>query len=157
MPQAPVRPQRRREDWRAREQDRPSLSPTWDTAVEKFIRDARARNCSPATLENYKNYLLGPRSRQFLTDYQIRSVSDVTVDMLRNFQHELLEAGLAPGTAATFHRVMRNFLGFCRREGMGVPEEALEAPAPRQPQVEPETYSEEEERRLIEAARTDRD
>ena len=95
MPQAPVRPQRRREDWRAREQDRPSLSPTWDTAVEKFLRDTRARNCSQATLENYKNYLLGPRSRQFLTDYQIRSVSDVTVDMLRNFQHELLEAGPA--------------------------------------------------------------
>jgi site-specific recombinase XerD len=38
-----------------------------------------------------------------------------------------------------------------------VPEEALTTPAPRQPQVEPETFSEEEERRLIEAARTDRD
>ena len=40
---------------------------------------------------------------------------------------------------------------------MGVPEEALAAPAPRQPQVEPETFSEEEERRLIQAAQSDRD
>jgi site-specific recombinase XerD len=157
MPQEPVRRQRRREDWQAQAQARPILSPTWETAVQAFIRAARARNCSASTLENYKNYLLGPRSRQFLTDYQIRSVSDVTVDVLRNFQYELLEAGLAPGTADTFRRVMRNFLGFCRREGWGVPEEALTTPAPRQPQVEPETFSEEEERRLIEAARTDRD
>jgi hypothetical protein len=70
-------------------------------------------------LVNYRNYLLGPRSRQFLTDYQVRSVSDVTVDVLRNFQYELLKAGLAPGTADTLRRVMPNFLGLCRREGMG--------------------------------------
>jgi site-specific recombinase XerD len=157
MAQAPVRRQRRREDWQSLPQARPSLSPTWETAVQAFIRDARARNCSPATLQNYRNYLLGPRSRQFVTDYHIRSISDVTADILRNFQYELLEAGLAPGTAATFHRVVRNFLGFCQRESWGVPDEALTAPAPRQPQVEPETYSEEEERRLVQAARTDRD
>ena len=52
---------------------------------------------------------------------------------------------------------MRNFLGFCMREGWGVPDEALVAPPPRQPQIEPETFSEDEERRLIQAARTDRD
>jgi integrase/recombinase XerC len=133
------------------------MGTTWDDAVGAFLRDARARNCSPATLTGYSGYLTGPRARQFVGDYQIKSVSDITPDKLRSFQIELLDAGLSAGTAATFHRILRNFLGFCRREGYGVPAESLDIPAPLQSVSAPETFSDLEERELLAACRCERD
>jgi site-specific recombinase XerD len=130
---------------------------TWDDAVGAFLRDARARNCSSATLTGYIGYLTGPRARQFVEDYRIRSVADVTPDRLRSFQAELLDAGLSAGTAGTFHRVFRNFLGFCARQGYGVPPESLDLPAPLEPVTAPETFSDAEERQLLDACRCDRD
>ena len=76
------------------------MGTTWDDAVGAFLRDARARNCSPATLTGYSGYLTGPRARQFVKDYRIESVADVTPAALRSFQMELLDAGLSAGTAA---------------------------------------------------------
>lgn len=133
------------------------VSPGWSRAVEAFLGDARSRNCSPATIDNYRTYLLGPRAEQFLRDYAIRSVADVTPDKLRDLQADLLEAGLSAGTTATFHRIVRNFLGFCRREGWGVDAENLAVAPPRQAILEPETYSEADEQRMLEAARNGRD
>ena len=159
MPQAPMRPHRRRGDYVevgvANAAQTPSLN--WGQAVERFLTDARSRNCSPATIDNYRTYLLGARAGQFLRDHRISSVADVTAGMLREFQAELLEAGLSTGTVATFHRVIRNFLGFCRREGWGVSAATLEVAPPRVATVEPETYTEAEEQRILEAARTGRD
>jgi site-specific recombinase XerD len=161
MPQPPVRPHRRRDDYASASAGRTvgpnAASPDWRPAVEAFLRDARSRECSPSTIDNYRTYLLGPRAEQFLTDYQIHSVADVTPEALRAFQNELLDAGLSAGTAATFHRIIRNFLGFCRREGWGVGEGSLDVAPPHQPTVEPETFTEAEELRIIEAARNDRD
>jgi integrase/recombinase XerD len=159
MPQAPMRPHRDRGDYGPDHpfDDTKTASPDWTNAVEAFLRDARSRKCSPATIDNYRTYLLGSRAQQFLTDYGIRSVADVTPDKLRDFQTELLDAGLAIGTAATFHRIIRTFLGYCRREGWGVGSETLAlAPLP-QATVEPETYTQAEEQRVLEACRTARD
>ncbi len=159
MPQAPMRPHRRRGDYE--ESDPPivpaSASPDWSNAVDGFLRDARSRNCSPATIDNYRMYLTGARAEQFLRDYEIRSVSDVTSEHLRDFQAELLDAGLSAGTVATFHRVLRNFLGFCRRRGWGVGADSLEVAPPPLATVEPETYTETEERRILAATRSGRD
>jgi integrase/recombinase XerD len=159
MPQAPMRPHRRRGDYV--EVDFPVVpetpSPNWSYAVEAFLRDARLRDCSPATIDNYRTYLMGQRAEQFLRDYEIRSVSDITPAQLRDFQADLLDAGLSAGTAATFHRIIRNFLGFCRREGWGVGAETLEVAPPRQATIEPETYTEAEEQLILEATRTGRD
>jgi|HubBroStandDraft_6_1064221.scaffolds.fasta_scaffold00015_39 site-specific recombinase XerD len=159
MPQTPMRPHRRRDDYAAPglEAVPQTVSPGWNQAVEGFLRDARSRNCSPATIENYRTYLLGPRAEQFLHDYKIRSVSDITAGKLQDFQAELLETGLSVGTAATFHRIIRNFLGFCRREGWSVGAKNLEVAPPRQASVEPETYSEAEEQRILDATRNGRD
>lgn len=159
MPQAPMRPHRRRGDYA--EVDAAvaagTAPPNWREAVEAFLRDARSRNCSPATIGNYRTYLLGPRAQQFLLDHGVGSVADVTAAKLRDVQAELLEAGLSVGTAATFHRIVRNFLGFCRRERWGVGAEVLEVAPPRQTAVEPETFTTTEVERIIEAARTGRD
>jgi integrase/recombinase XerC len=158
MPQAPVRPRRKVDDWQPLQlQGPPTGSRTWDDAVGAFLRDARSRNCSPATLTGYKGYLTGPRTRQFVDDYRIRSVADVTPDKLRSFQTELLDAGLSAGTAGTFHRVFRNFFGFCAREGYGVAPESLDVPAPLEPVTAPETFSAADERALLDACRCERD
>jgi integrase/recombinase XerD len=159
MPQAPMRPHRRRGDYVELDpaQASETASPTWNQAAEAFLRDARARKCSAATLDNYRTYLLGARAAQFLRDYKIGSVADITPVKLRDFQADLLEAGLSAGTAATFHRIIRNFLGFCRREGWSVGAESLDVAPPPQAGVEPETYSGAEERRILDAARTGRD
>ena len=39
--------------------------PTWEQAVEAFLAEGRRSNLSVSTLENYRSYLLGPRTRQF--------------------------------------------------------------------------------------------
>ncbi|HEY6470709.1 MAG TPA: tyrosine-type recombinase/integrase [Candidatus Dormibacteraeota bacterium] len=159
MPQAPMRPHRRRGDYvdvsSTSAPDGPS--PDWKLAVQAFLEDARSRNCSPATIGNYGTYLLSPRTDQFLRDFKIESVADVTPGKLRSFQAELIDAGLSPGTVATFHRIIRNFLGYCRRQGWGVGAETLDVASPRLPNVEPETYTAAEERRIVESARTGRD
>jgi integrase/recombinase XerD len=132
-------------------------SRSWDDAVGAFLRDARARNCSPTTLAGYSGYLTGPRTRAFVEDYGIRTVADVTPEKIRSFQAELIEAGLSPGTAGTYHRVFRNFLGFCTREGYGVPPESLLVGAPFEPVTEPETFTDSDERALLEACESERD
>ena len=159
MPQAPMRPHRRRGDYAEVEPAaiQEATSPVWGEAVDTFLGDARSRHCSPATIGNYRTYLVSPRTQQFLRDHRIRVVADVTPDKLRALQAELLAAGVSAGSAATFHRVIRNFLGFCRRKGWGVAAETLEVAPPVQVVVAPETFSEAEEQRLVEAARTGRD
>jgi integrase/recombinase XerD len=150
-----MRPHRQRGDHEPTAPE--NTPPDWQHAVEAFLHDARIRNCSPATIDNYRTYLLGARAEQFLIDYKVRSVADVTSDKLRDFQAELLDAGLASGTVATFHRILRNFLGFCRREQWGVGAETLDVAPPLHATQEPETYSDAEEQRILAATRTSRD
>ena len=159
MPQAPMRPHRQRGDYAELPSEviREGGSPNWKSAVDAFLQDARLRNCSPATIDNYRTYLTGPRTAQFLHDHRIRAVSDVTPAHLRDVQAELLDAGLAVGTVATFHRVIRNFLGFCRRQRWGVGAETLEVAPPPQATIQPETYTDSEEQQILAAARTGRD
>lgn len=159
MPQPPMRPHRQRGDYEPDTAARVAKNtpPDWQHAVEAFLQDARNRNCSAATMDNYRTYLLGARAEQFLTDYKIRSVADITADRLRDFRAELVDAGLSTGTIATFHRILRNFLGFCRRQQWEVSAEALDVAPPFQTAMEPETYTEAEEQRVLDATRTSRD
>jgi integrase/recombinase XerD len=158
MPQAPMKPRRKPADWvRDVEKIPAGIGPTWAVAVQAFLRDARARNCSPASIDNYRHYLLGQRLQQFLTDYSIVRPADVTVQHFRELQADLLDAGLAPGTVGTFHRILHNFLGFCKREGWGIVPEILDAKPPRQPSVAPEAFSDAEVAELMAAARYPRD
>jgi site-specific recombinase XerD len=154
-----MKPRRKASDWKkAPESSAVSgVASEWDAAVASFLRDARARNCSPASLDNYRQYLIGPRARQFLADYSVQTPADVTPAKLRSGQADLLDAGLSPGTVATFHRIMRNFLGFCHRDGWSIIPKTLETVPPRQPLVEPETFTDGEISALLLAAATARD
>ena len=153
MAQAPVRRQRTTQLPRPA----PSHAMTWQEAVNRFLAAKESENLSPATLENYAWHLGGPRARTFLADHRITSPRQLTGDTLRELQRELLAAGASPALAHAFHRVWKNFAGFCINHGFGADPAVLAVKAPKQPQREPETFTEDEERRLLSVAKVPRD
>jgi len=153
MPQPAVRPQRRP----IAPASTASRGLTWNEAVDLFLASKRAENLSPATLENYEWHLRGSRARIFLADHEITSPRQLDGETLERLQAELLAAGTSPALVHAFHRVWKNFAGFCIRRGYGADPGVLAVKAPKQTQTEPETFSVEEERRIMAAARSPRD
>jgi site-specific recombinase XerD len=121
---------------------------TWDSALDSFLADCRRRNLSAATLENYEWHLSGARTQAFIKDHQVSSPDEMTAEMLRELEGELVRAGLSPRSVDTFHRIFKNFLGYCMREGYGGEARVLEVRGPKLPQQEPKTFTADEEKRL---------
>jgi site-specific recombinase XerD len=126
---------------------------TWEEAVDSFLAEGRRLNLSTATLINYGNYLKGPRLQTFLADHGVTGPADFTAQRLKQLEGELFTAELKPGTVATYHRVLKNFAGFCLREGITAQREILDVAGPKQPSREPETFSPAEERRILAAVK----
>ncbi len=152
-----MRPHRRRGDYLEVDVAVPeTASPSWNQAVEGFLRDARSRNCSPATIDNYRTYLLGPRAEQFLpTTGSTRprtSPAGSSANSRRSCTKPACrrDRGDIPSGHAELPRLLPpRGLGRHRRDARG----GAAAVAA----VEPETYSEAEEQRILDAARTGRD
>jgi site-specific recombinase XerD len=124
---------------------------TWDGAVTAFLAECRRRNLSSATLENYQWHLTGPRIRAFMADHGLNAPADMTADRLKQLETDFIDAGLSPSSIDSFHRVFKDFLAFCLREGHGGEEKALAVRGPKLAQQEPETFSQDEEGRLLAA------
>jgi integrase/recombinase XerD len=152
MPQRPVRRESQRRPRGARSTPRRSKS-TWEAAVARFIDEGKRKNLSPSTLGNYAWYLSGFRTRDFLADNGVTSPAEFSADKLRAFEGELLRVGVSAGTVATFHRILKNFVGFCQREGLGGDAKVLQVEGPKLAQEEPETFTPDEERRLLAAVK----
>ena len=125
-------------------------SPDWSNAVEAFLRDARSRNCSPATIETTGRICSGRGRSSSCADHRIRSVSDVTAAQLAKLQAELSRPASRParlrrstGSSGT------SSASAAARAGASAPitEGGAAAPAT----VEPETYTETEEQRIFAA------
>lgn len=127
---------------------------SWDQAVELFLAEGRRMNLSTATLQNYRAYLCGPRVRAYLSDRGLVGPADLTAEALRDLERELVGVELKPGTVATYHRVLKNFAGFCIREGIGASEEVLLVAGPKLPQVEPDSFTDAEIARLFVALKS---
>jgi integrase len=69
----------------------------------------------------------------------------------------LRQAGLSVATVHQYHRVLKTFLGFCERQDFPVDTRVAEVEGPKLAQVEPSTFTVEEERRLVAGARSRRD
>ncbi len=155
MPQPLVRRQRPLE--RTSRSPRDSGPISWDYAVDAFLTAKRAANVSSSTLTNYEMHLRGGRARIFLADHKVGSPAHLTDEVLEAFQSELLSAGLSPALTHAYHRVWRNFAGFCIDRGFGTSLSILMVKAPKLPQKEPPIFTEDEIRRLGLAARSSRD
>jgi site-specific recombinase XerD len=153
VPQAQVRPQRKRAT-PARAARRET---SWQEAVDAFLAAKRAENLSPSTLENYAWHLTGVRAQTFLRDHEITSPRQLTAEALEALQAELLDAGVSPALTHAFHRVWKNFAGFCIRRGYGADPDVLTVKGPKQPMREPETFSPAEEKQMLAATRSPRD
>ncbi len=153
MPQAQVRPQRKR----AVPVRLDRAEKTWQEAVDAFLAAKRSENLSVSTLENYAWHLTGIRAQTFLHDHHVTSPRQLTAEVLEALQAELLDAGVSPALAHAFHRVWKNFAGFCIRRGYGADPDVLTVKGPKQPMREPETFTAEEEKRMLAAARAPRD
>lgn len=156
MSQVPVKPRR----------ERPSGSParrpvrfgsSWEAAVTAFIADGKRRNLAPATVDTYQSMLTNARTTQFRADHQVERPADLTADRLKAFEGELLQAGLSARSVIGYHRVVKTFAAFCLREGYGGSEAVLHVEGPKQEQKEPQAFTPEEEKRLLEAAESERD
>jgi site-specific recombinase XerD len=130
----------------------PRRLPDWDAAVGAFLAECRRRNLSPATLEAYRYNLLGGRARSFVEERGIRTVADLDADCLRALELSVLDAGRSASTAHIFHRVWRTFARFCEQNSWLGDPSILHLSGPELPQREPETFTEDEERRLLAAA-----
>ncbi len=154
MPQSPVRRGSRRASIVG---ERRGRSTSWENATRDFLSDCRRRNLSPATLETYAAMLGNPRTERFRRDHDIEDATDFTAARLKLFETELMEAGLAAQTVTGYHRVFKTFAGFCIREGYGVDDRILDVGGPKREEREPEVFSPAEEKRLLDAAESERD
>jgi integrase/recombinase XerD len=153
----PQQPNRLGASSRRRPPSRQVRSDDWDSVVESFLSDCRRRNHTAATLAVYRSALLGPRTRTFLTEHDVRTVGDFTAEQLRAFEEELRGAGLSIATVHQYHRTVKTFLAYCKRERFVVDDGLVHVQAPKLPQVEPEIFTPEEERRLLAGTRSRRD
>jgi len=87
--------------------------------VDAFLTAKRAANLGPSTLTNYEMHLRGGRAWIFLADHDVYSPAQLTDEVLEEFQSELLSAGVSPALTHAYHRVWRNFAGFCIDRGYG--------------------------------------
>ena len=147
MPQAPVRPQRHRSD-RGQVVAMPKPRDSWESALGNFLGDCRRRHLSAATIENYEWWLAGPRLSAYREQQGIMTPEQLTADLVEQFETELVDAGLKPSSVDSFHRHIKNFLGYCIRKGYGGDPGALAIQGPKMDKVEPETFTEAEEKAL---------
>ena len=155
MPQAPVRRRRERPKTPSRAAARGGIS--WDAAVAAFIADGKRRNLGPATVDTYQAILTNQRTTQFRLDHQVERAADLTPDVLKAFEGELLEAGLTPRSVIGYHRVVKTFSAFSIREGFGGSAAVLQVKGPKQEQKEPQAFTLAEEKKLLEVAESERD
>ena len=151
MPQTTVRKAR------LTPRSRPQSPVGWEEAVELFLAAKESENLSPSTLGNYRQHLISPRADTFRQDHGIERPADLTADHLQLFQRELLAAGVSPALTHAYHRVWKNFYGYCLGRGYGSDEDVLRVKAPKLPQTEPEAFTLAEEARLLAAAHPGRD
>ena len=95
-----------------------SLQKTVEDMFSEFITSQKAKNLSEVTIDTYRCHI---RSISKHLDLKIR-MSELSKRDLEAMVVSMRESGLAHNSISSYCRVLRTFLGWCRREGIEVPE-----------------------------------
>lgn len=131
------------------------------TLAQDYLASCRARGLAPTTLRTAYGYTLDDILLPWCARHGITSVDQLTQRVLDRFTADLLSIPSKRGkplsryTAHHYVRVVRQFLGWCQREGEGVA--GGKPQLPRLPQRVVEVLTREEIDRLETFAPTERD
>jgi integrase len=130
---------------------------SWEEAVQAFLDDKRREGRRAGTLDVYRFALASPRTEAFRVDHGVRRPADLTVEKVKAFQLELIDAQLRPNTVSQIGRTLATFARWAEKEGYGVSPDVLKVSVPRPTEKIPRAFSEAKERSLIDAAPCERD
>jgi integrase/recombinase XerD len=142
----------RRRSGRAQE-----LGADWESTANDFLREKRRANVSQATIDVYGMCLTGPRTDRWRLQHGVETTAELTDGSLRTLELELAAAGLSPSTVHIYHRTLKTFARWCEAEGYLLGQKSLTLKGPRVPDRAPETFTSDEEKRLLAATRHPRD
>ena len=95
-----------------------SLQKTVEDMFSEFITSQKAKNLSEVTIGTYRCHI---RSISKHLDLKI-CMSELSKRDLEAMVVSMRESGLAHNSISSYCRVLRTFLGWCKREGIEVPE-----------------------------------
>jgi len=127
-----------------------------ETLIEGFKLYNSCKGLSPKTITWYDAFLR--HFADFLKHYQHPSeISELSISHLRAWLHHGQERGLSPYTVQGQARTLKVFFRFAQEEGYLETNIASRLKVPRAPKKIIQTFSEEQLRRLLTAARSPRD
>lgn len=131
---------------------------TWEEAATRYLEKCADDNLSPSTIDNYRMWLLGPRTTRVREQYSLDRLSAITSDTIRLFERDIRQSGRSDYTVLQCFRVVKTFLSWCHSRGWwDDPDGLLGMRAPRVAKVAPDVFTAEEEEALLAACRIPRD
>lgn len=127
---------------------------TWDEAVDTFIDEKRLDGRARQTIRNYEWVLKG-RAKEFTAEQGFTTIEQWDAEAFRQFKAALggIDPPLSLSALSIHHRTMKTFLRFClERHYMSDPQ-VLMVRGPKLPEQHPRGLSQEEERKLLAAAK----
>jgi integrase len=131
--------------------------PAWNVAVEAWLQHCEGDGLTPSSIDNYSSALLGARMPAFRAAHGIDTPADLTPDLLETFKQELRRAGLRAATVGHYFRAIKTFARFCIDAGWIQSPDLLTVRSPKQPKLNPPTFTDGDVSKLLAACVCERD
>ena len=124
-------------------------------ALKVFLLDGQARNLSEKTLRTYEQQLTW--FIDYVDSLVITHIGDVRPDHLNGYLVNLQTRGWAPASQHVAFRTLRTFFRYCQFDGLLVENPMERVRAPKIPEKELPAFTEEEVKKVLAGASTQRD
>ncbi|HEY2704431.1 MAG TPA: tyrosine-type recombinase/integrase [Candidatus Dormibacteraeota bacterium] len=127
---------------------------TWNEAVDLFIGDKRLDGRARQTIRNYEWVLKG-RAKEFAAEQGFTTIEQWDAEAFRRFKAALagVDPPLSLSALSIHHRTMKTFLRFCLERHYLSDPQVLMVKGPKIPEQHPRGLSQDEERKLLAAAK----
>jgi integrase/recombinase XerC len=127
---------------------------TWDEAVDSFLAEKRLDGRARQTIRNYEWVLKG-RAKEFTAEQGFTSIDQWDAEAFRRFKAALagIDPPLSLSALSIHHRNMKTFLRFCLERYYLRDPQVLMVRGPKLPEQHPRGLSQDEERKLLAAAK----